>query len=76
MTTFQRNLRRLRLMAGMTQADLGNKSGLGAAVVSHYECGQREPNLASLRALQEALQCGYPAFFTNTNKKDKNNDRN
>lgn len=68
MTTFASNLRRLRLKAGMTQAKLGNRSGLGAAVISHYECGQREPSLANLRALQEALECGYPAFFTDQNK--------
>ena len=68
MTTFATNLRRLRLKAAMTQAELGRKSGLGAAVISHYECGQREPNLANLRALQEALQCGYPDFFTNKQK--------
>jgi transcriptional regulator with XRE-family HTH domain len=69
MTTFATNLRRLRLKAGMTQFELGDKSGLGSATVSHYECGQREPNLANLRALQEALECGYPAFFTNKQKK-------
>jgi len=67
-TTFQRNLRRLRLMAKMTQNELGIKSGLGAATIGHYENGRREPSLANLRALQEALQCGYPAFFKNTNK--------
>jgi transcriptional regulator with XRE-family HTH domain len=71
MSTFATNLRRLRMKAGMTQTELGLKSGLGAATVSHYECGQREPNLANLRALQEALECGYPAFFTVEKQKQK-----
>lgn len=73
-TTFQRNLRRLRLKAKMTQHELGVKSGLGAATISHYESGRRSPGLDNLRALQEALQCGYPVFFKNIDKKDKNNE--
>jgi transcriptional regulator with XRE-family HTH domain len=63
MTIFQKNLRLLRLSRKMTQEDLGISSGLSAAVISHYECGQREPNLASLRALKEALDCEYEEFF-------------
>ena len=50
----------------MTQNELGIKSGLGSAVISHYECGQREPNLSNLRALKEALDCEYKDFFTTT----------
>jgi transcriptional regulator with XRE-family HTH domain len=62
MTAFQKNLRRLRLSQGMTQKTLGDLTKLGAAI-SHYECGQREPNLANLRALKEALNCEYKEFF-------------
>ena len=69
MTTFATNLRRLRRKEGLTQEQLATKAGMPAAQLSHYECGRREPTLTNLRALQEALQCGYPAFFTN-----KNND--
>lgn len=68
MTAFATNLRRLRLDADLTQEQLASKAGMPAAQLSHYETGRREPNLSNLRALQEALQCGYPAFFTNKQK--------
>lgn len=63
MTTFATNLRRLRLDADLTQEQLANKAGMSATQLSHYEAGRREPNLANLRALQEALGCPYAEFF-------------
>lgn len=66
MTAFSKNLRRLREEKGWTQLQLAEEAHTTAATISHWECGQREPNLANLRLLQGALQCGYPAFFTNT----------
>jgi transcriptional regulator with XRE-family HTH domain len=65
MTTFATNLRRLRHKAKLSQHQLDQASGLAFGTVAHYEAGRREPSLANLRALQEALQCGYPAFFNN-----------
>lgn len=66
MTPFARNLKRLRLEKEWTQATLAKKARMPSAQLSHYETGRREPNLENLRALQEALGCGYPEFFTNT----------
>lgn len=63
MTTFATNLRRLRQDAGITQAELAVVTGIHVAQISHYECSQREPSLANLRALQEALDCDYKEFF-------------
>ena len=63
MTTFATNLRRLRCESKMTQAQLASKAGMPSAQISHYESGRREPNLANLRALQEALGCPYAEFF-------------
>lgn len=66
MTAFANNLRRLREEKGWTQLQLAEEAHTTAATISHYENARREPNLANLRLLQSALQCGYPAFFTNT----------
>ena len=78
MNTFATNLRRMRYKAKMSQHQLDQAANLALGTVAHYEAGRREPNLANLRALQEALKCGYPAFFTNskqneTTKTDRNN---
>ena len=63
MTTFATNLRRLRRESRLTQEQLASKAGMPSAQISHYESGRREPNLANLRALQEALGCPYAEFF-------------
>ena len=71
MNHFAINLRRLREIKGWTQLDLAEHAHTTAAQISHWECGRREPNLANLRLLQGALQCGYPAFFINTHNNSK-----
>lgn len=63
MAAFAKNLRRLRLKAALTQLEAANKCGMTAAQFSHYECGQREPNLENLRALKEGLDVEYKEFF-------------
>jgi len=47
-------LRRARLRAGMSQAELARRAGVSQPVVSAYECGRREPGLDMLRRLVEA----------------------
>lgn len=63
MTTFATNLRRMRLKLGLTQAEAALRCSINTAQYSHYECGQREPNLENLRALKEGLGVEYPEFF-------------
>jgi transcriptional regulator with XRE-family HTH domain len=50
------NVRALRELRGLTQAELGSRAGIGAASVSHFETGQRTPSLESLVKLADALQ--------------------
>jgi transcriptional regulator with XRE-family HTH domain len=53
---FPANLRALREVRQLTQAELGKRAGIGAASVSHFETGQRTPSLDSLVKLADALQ--------------------
>lgn len=49
--TFYRRLRQARKDVGMTQTELGKKTGLGAAAISHFECGRRFPCIENFRLL-------------------------
>ncbi len=49
------NLRALREVRGLTQAELGLRAGIAAASISHFETGQRTPSLESTVKVAEAL---------------------
>lgn len=49
------NLKSLRELRGLTQAEVGARAGLAAAAVSHFETGQRAPSIESLVRLADAL---------------------
>ena len=49
------NLKTLRELRNLTQSELGDRAGMGAASVSHFETGQRAPSLESLVKLADAL---------------------
>jgi transcriptional regulator with XRE-family HTH domain len=53
--SFKDRLRRAREKRGMSQAELGTKTGLKPAAVSHFETGQRSPSFDNLRKLADAL---------------------
>jgi len=53
---FSANLKALRELRSLTQSELGDRSGLAAASVSHFETGQRAPSLESLVRLADALE--------------------
>ena len=53
--TLQLNLRKYRDRRGLTQAQMGVRSGVGAASISHFETGQRTPMLGTLVKLADAL---------------------
>ena len=52
---FARNLKTYRTLAGMTQTDLAQLSGLTRAVINNYERGQSEPSFESLCRISDAL---------------------
>jgi transcriptional regulator with XRE-family HTH domain len=53
---FAANLRRLRAEAGISQMELGNRCDMHFSVISRLERGERDPQLATLTALAEALE--------------------
>lgn len=51
----RKNLRAFRKRRGMTQAQMGVKSAVGAASISHFETGQRTPTIGTVVKLADAL---------------------
>jgi transcriptional regulator with XRE-family HTH domain len=49
-------IRQARRRAGITQAELGRRSGISVPVLSAYENGRRQPSVAALARIVEA--CG------------------
>jgi len=54
--TFGGRVRRLRDVAGLTQAELAEQIGLTRASVANMEGGRQQPNLAALISLATALK--------------------
>jgi transcriptional regulator with XRE-family HTH domain len=49
------NLKRLRILNALTQAELAEKAGLTPAAVARIERNEAEPRMTTLRKLAEAL---------------------
>jgi transcriptional regulator with XRE-family HTH domain len=49
------NLRRVREAAGLTQMELGNRSGMDMAEISRLELGKRDPRLSTIVRVAVAL---------------------
>jgi transcriptional regulator with XRE-family HTH domain len=58
-----RNVKRLRIAAGLTQAALAERMGVDRAYVSGLELGQRNPTVVTLWHITQALGVKLPAFF-------------
>jgi transcriptional regulator with XRE-family HTH domain len=58
-----RNVRRLRLAAGLTQAALAERMGVDRAYVSGLELGQRNPTVVTLWHITKALGVKIRDFF-------------
>ena len=61
--SFRRNLRKIRELRGMTQAEMGTRAGVAAASISHFETGQRAPALDTLVKLADALSVTVDALL-------------
>lgn len=55
-------LRESRLAAGLTQAQLGRRAGLGQELVSRGERGQRKLDILDIRALCRAMDLDFVEF--------------
>jgi transcriptional regulator with XRE-family HTH domain len=58
-----RNVRRLRIAAGLSQAELGERMGVDRAYVSGLELGQRNPTILTLWHIAKALAVRLRQFF-------------
>src|SRR5580658_9146723 len=58
-----RNVRRLRVAAGLSQAQLAEKMGVDRAYVSGLELGQRNPTIVTLWHIAQALGVKLRPFF-------------
>jgi transcriptional regulator with XRE-family HTH domain len=58
-----RNVRRLGMAAGISQAELANRMGVDRAYVSGLELGQRNPTILSLWHTAQALRVKLQQLF-------------
>jgi transcriptional regulator with XRE-family HTH domain len=58
-----RNVKRLRIAAGISQAELAERMGVDRAYISGLELGQRNPTVVTLWHLGQALGVKLGAFF-------------
>ena len=58
-----RNVRRLRIVAGMSQAELSTKLGVDRAYVSGLELGERNATILTLWHVAQALNVRIGLFF-------------
>jgi transcriptional regulator with XRE-family HTH domain len=58
-----RNVKRLRIAAGLTQAALAERMGVDRAYVSGLELGQRNPTVVTLWHITKALGVKLHALF-------------
>jgi transcriptional regulator with XRE-family HTH domain len=58
-----RNVKRLRIGVGLTQAGLAERMGVDRAYVSGLELGQRNPTVLTLWHIARALGVKLDAFF-------------
>lgn len=61
--TVGRNVKRLRIVAGISQAELAARMGVDRAYVSGLELGQRNPTVVTLWHVAQALGAKLHAFF-------------
>jgi transcriptional regulator with XRE-family HTH domain len=57
------NVKRLRIAAGFSQADLAERMGVDRAYVSGLELGQRNPTVVTLWHIAKALGVKIRSFF-------------
>lgn len=53
---FKERLKKAREIRGWNQSELGEKAGMPASSIAHFETGTRKPSFDSLRRLANALE--------------------
>ena len=57
MTKFSENLHTIRRRNKLTQKQLGEKLGIGDAMINRYEHGKADPSLSMLEKMSDILNC-------------------
>ena len=70
--TIGSQIEQMRRFAGLTQAQLSERSGVNQAIISALERGKRNCTIATLESLAEGLQMDLRYTFT---PKDWSNDK-
>lgn len=58
MSIFAKRLKEIRILRGLSQSGLAILAKLQPSAISHFETGSREPNIANLMKLADALSVG------------------
>ena len=53
---FSDNLKKARVIKGLSQTELAKRSGLQPSAVSHFETGRRAPSFDNLKRLADTLE--------------------
>ena len=69
MTSIGERIKAARIIAGLSQDDLGEKLGISKMAISKYETGTVTPNSTVLIALSKALEIKVEYFFRSTRVK-------
>lgn len=64
-------IRRYRKVAGLTQAELGEKTGFDPKTISRFETGTYTPSVEALILLAEVLGVKLRAFFADSGDEDE-----
>jgi putative transcriptional regulator len=57
------NIRKIRMMAGMSQADIANATGLNPAAISLIERGKRIPRPKTAKKIAAVLGFDWQKFY-------------
>lgn len=68
MAMFSKNLKYYRLKNSMTKAALAEKAGITSMAITHYENGDRHPDMATVKALADALGVRKTDFLRRWNE--------
>lgn len=56
-------LREYRVLANMTQRELGEKVGVTGQAIGHYESGQRKPTLETAKKIADVFNVSIEEIF-------------
>tara|TARA_R100001129_G_scaffold149834_1_gene111772 strand:+ start:1183 stop:1617 length:435 start_codon:yes stop_codon:yes gene_type:complete len=62
--TYPNRIRELRLAAGLTQQQLGDKVGMTAVNIGHLELGRRDASMKALQAIARELHVATAALLS------------